>query len=123
MGNHTSPLGHTISAVDADVTKQIQTMRANGVDELDLAMLDRVVRPWLHELERARSANADPEEFVNSTVWMAQLIFSELILNTQEKSNPDMVIAKANQMVRLLATSLQETLNASLNAKPQLVTP
>lgn len=108
------PMKRHLAAVDKDIDNQVAEAGKNNATALEVAMIDKVLRPYAKLMEVQRVTQGDPDEFVNSTFWLLAVLSVECILNTTDKHRPEQVYSKVNQKVKDYASSLGQMLEASI---------
>ncbi len=103
-----------VKAIEADISQRIKEAKEQGIDALDLSMMEKLLKPWCISMEVNRAANTDPEEFLNSTFWIMAVISVEAVLNTTPRDQPDQVYAKLNQKMKYMANEVTKIIQASV---------
>lgn len=93
---------------------QVDTMTKKKCPHTDIVFMNTVVRPFLEQMEFARSS-PDASKFVSSAEWLVTLLVSETLLNTVPRTAEELIPAAQDMLARIakgLATTLQVALNS-----------
>lgn len=119
-------LADQLAKINADIDEQISKLRKHSGSPLDAAMLDKLLRPFAVMIHVNRAAETDAVEFQEASAWSIATLMCELLLNTQNKHNPDEMTKAANKLLINVTTHLSNMLNASVpqfNSAAQLAKP
>lgn len=113
------PLKRHLAAIDDDIDKQVAEAKKHEASPLEVAFLDKVLRPYAKLMEVQKVTGGDADEFVDSTFWLLAVLSVECILNTTDKTQPDQVYSKVNQKMKDYAESVAAMLEKSVpTSKP-----
>lgn len=105
-----------VLSVDAQIDERISRLRANNAAEIDVAMYDHVIRPWVKELEKAKAGGCSAQEFAEATEWMVATIMTELLLNQQDKNDHVKFASAAVEMLQSLAKIVSKFVRGAIDS-------
>lgn len=114
-----SPFRRVLKAIEKKVDGEVQDyinqlVKANA-QQAELAMADKVLRPYLTILEMQRYAEQDPEHSYEALIATMSVMTTELLLNTYSRvGQQGEIYARANDVMNKYARIVEAVLKDSL---------
>lgn len=106
-----------IAHMNKHIDAQVAVMTANGCPHYDIVFMNTVVRPFLEQMEIART-KPESTAFVKSAEWLVSLLISETLLNTVERK-AEVIAPQAKAMLQRIAANVAQTLQDTINQPTQ----